>query len=199
MPSGGWNKRNDGAALGVASERFPGGEIVDEDREEADAADDPLAVVEQPIPQQRFRARRVDRGRRQRGHDGQPFARREPPSGRDRERAVAADVAAPIGAARADAAGEGGPAQRRGAVDEMQMISRRFDREAPEIAGDVPVQFGLGVEETHLPAGAILEHVGVFAGLDPRVFVTGIDAEDAVGALGVIGLDDGRRAGRQSC
>src|SRR6185312_2947700 len=110
-------------------------------------------------------------------------------SGRHRERAVAADVAAPIGAARADASGERRPAQRRGAIDEVQMIRRRFDREAPEIAGDVPVQFGLGVEEAHLPAGAVLEHVGVFAGLDPRVFVTGIDAEDAVGALGVIGLE----------
>ena len=122
------------------------------------------------------------------GDDGEAFARGKSPISRDRERAVIADGAAPGGAARADAAGEGGPAQRARMVGELQIIGRFGDREIPEIAGDVPVQLRLAVEPANLAAGAVAELVGVVAAPDQDVLAAGIDANEAVLVLGVIGL-----------
>ena len=77
-------QRNDGAAPWIAADRFPGGEVIDENHEETDAAENPLAVVEQLVPQQRALAGRLDGGRRQFGDDGQAFARRQRTGGGDR-------------------------------------------------------------------------------------------------------------------
>ena len=181
-------QRDDGAARGIAADRAPGDEVIAEHQQEADAGDDPAQVVAQRPPEELRLGRRRDRGRRQRGHHGEPFARRQALGGLDGQRAIVGKPALPVMAARAARTGEGDEAFRPRAADEMQVIGGGQDRELPEIAGDVPVQFRLAVEPAHLPADTVAEHVGVLAVADVSVLVAGIDADGVVHALGEIGL-----------
>ena len=69
-------QRDDGAGLGIAADRFPSDEVINQNNQEADAAEDPVAVVEQFVPQQRVRTGRLDGTCRQLGDNGKTFARR---------------------------------------------------------------------------------------------------------------------------
>ena len=181
-------QRDDGAGLGIAADRVPGGEIIDENDEEADAADDPLAVVEQIRTTTAYSALG---GSTAPAGSSATTVRPSPGASRRVVETVSvpsAPIAVPIGAARAEAAGEGGPAHRARAAGKMQAIGRVQNREAPEIAGDVPVELGLAVEPADLPAGAVVKDISVVAGRISTSLSAGIDADDAVRALGVIGL-----------
>ena len=68
-------QRDDGAALGIAADRAPGHDVVDQQHEQAEAADEPLAVIQDLVPEQRVGAGRLDRRRGKRGDHGQVLRR----------------------------------------------------------------------------------------------------------------------------
>ena len=175
-------------AAWIAAHRPPGDEVIAEDQDEPEPGQHPTAGVEDLPPEQHVLCRRIDRALGKRGDHREALTRRQTACRLDGQHAVAADAAAPVGAEHAEPAGVSGPANGARTVGEEKAVAHRIDREIPEIAGDVPVEFRLAVEPADLPAGAVAQSVGVVAARDDRILVADIDADGAVPAFGVIAL-----------
>ncbi len=169
-------QRDDGAAPRVAADRAPRHQVVDRHCDKADAADDPVPVILEPVI---VLVGRIDRTGGNFGHHGQARMRRQQSRRVDRQRATGVDGAAPVRAARAERSGIGSPAHRPDIAGQRQAVTRGEDREGPEITGDVPVEFRLAVDPADLPAGRVAKHVSVVAARNEHVFLAGIDANDA--------------------
>ena len=181
-------QRNDRAALGIASDRFPRDEIVAEHDKQTDAAENPGPVVIKSVPQQLRLARRVDRVGRKLGNNRQTFAWREPPRGRDHQSAGRVGSRPPVAPTRAQPTCISGPAERPRSTGKLKIVVHRQNRKIPEVPGDVPVEFGPAVEPADLSSRPVAKDIRVLAARDVDILAAGVDTNDAVLARGGIFL-----------
>ncbi len=113
-------------------------------------------------------------------HDGEAFPGAEAPGGLEHRPPRAVRAGAPVASLRALRAGVGDELAGRGAPRQRHPRAGVIDGEVPAVAGDVPVELVMVVEEPQLPIGAVAQGIGVLAGGQEDVAAPQVDAH-AVG------------------
>jgi len=148
-------QREDGAARRIAADAPPGHEVIGEGEDQPDRGDDDRGIIAQHSDPLRPRRRRFDHALLPGKRDGQALIGPEPPGGSELRVADSAAADRVVAALLALRAGIGHLIEGAGAGRQLDRRPNALDREDPAIAGDVPVELVVVLEEAELSGGDV--------------------------------------------
>ena len=170
---------------------------VDQEREDSrdrQPGEDHRQHVEQPMAQFLRLGRRGDDALGESDRDGQAFVGAERAGGHDRDlaRLLLDHLGGALG--RALTPGVERALAERHRLGQMDLHPGLVDRKLPTVAGDVPIELVIILEETELASDPIMDLVEVPAGRDEAVGRAELDPDAVALVLDVVDRPPGRRA-----